>query len=182
MAVRATARALLGIDLRFATDGPAKEDTMRRTSEHHAVPIVVLCLALALSSCAALTNPHPQSIPVTSTPEGADVLIDGTLVGRTPLTLQLDGRYDYHIVVRSNRQERRFTLESRVDGGYAALDVLPGATFAALGLVTSIEGYGVIGTPGIVAGAGAAALAVTIDATSGQWLRLAPNRIHVTFE
>lgn len=54
---------------------------------------LVLASALALSGgCALMANSTTQSIDVTSTPPGAQVLIDGRAVGETPLRVQLPRR------------------------------------------------------------------------------------------
>ena len=48
----------------------------------------LLCLVL-MTSCATLIDKGPDSVPVTSTPLGASVYLDGTLVGRTPTTISV---------------------------------------------------------------------------------------------
>ena len=54
---------------------------------------VLLATALALSGgCALMANSTTQSIDVTSTPPGAQVLIDGRAVGETPLRVELPRR------------------------------------------------------------------------------------------
>ncbi|MCY4027004.1 MAG: PEGA domain-containing protein [Acidobacteria bacterium] len=54
---------------------------------------VLPATALALSGgCALMANSTTQSIDVTSTPPGAQVLIDGRAVGETPLRVELPRR------------------------------------------------------------------------------------------
>ena len=54
---------------------------------------ILLATALALSGgCALMANSTTQSIDVTSTPPGAQVLIDGRAVGETPLRVELQRR------------------------------------------------------------------------------------------
>jgi hypothetical protein len=74
--------------------------------------LTLALLAFALTGCAVLFNPNPQHVPVASDPEGAEVLVDGTLMGVTPITLELSGLKDYEVVLRLQGQERRFVLES----------------------------------------------------------------------
>ena len=147
-------------------------------------------LALSLAGCAALFSPRLQPVPITSTPEGAQVFVDDALVGTTPITLELDARTNYEVVVRHRELERRFTLASGVSGTMVALDVVPGLALAGLGVYAMAENDpgdaeivgDFIGLLMIGTGVGSAALNVAIDASSGRWRRLAPREIVVVFD
>ena len=165
---------------------------MKPITKAFTMSIGVLLLTFALGGCAAVFDPHPQTIPVTSTPAGAQVFVDDTLVGTTPITLELDGRTDYDLLLRLNSEERRMTLESQVSGAYVAQDVLPGAALAAgsiAALVTCLPGSESMGglcylftAPPLILGVGSSVVSVAVDSGTGQWLRLSPNHVEVIFE
>jgi hypothetical protein len=73
-----------------------------------------LLIAVALlSGCATLFSESTQQVHFTSKPEGAEVILDGQPIGRTPLTHTIDrSTFDRHIVVvRSDGyQVRQFEL------------------------------------------------------------------------
>lgn len=173
---------------------PTRPIPPRRLVRAAALPL----LTLVLSGCATIFAPELQSIPVTSAPPGAEVLVDGVSVGVTPLTLELEPRTSYEVTLRLGGETVATTLESGVDSTYVALDVGPGlalATLSAIGIAqaaragadTGDEALGVLllGGPAIVAlGAGVttAATSVAIDASSGRWYRLSPSKVAVEFE
>lgn len=57
---------------------------MRPTDARRLALLTIVLLTVGLASRAATFGPHPRGIAVTSTHEGARVLVDGTLVGTTP--------------------------------------------------------------------------------------------------
>ena len=61
--------------------------------------LLVLGLVLLTSGCATLFAGGPQTVTFTSNPEGAEVLIDGYPVGRTPCTVQIDRRAFGHRII-----------------------------------------------------------------------------------
>jgi len=64
--------------------------------------ILLVSLVALLTSCAGIINGTSQSITVTSTPEGAEVFIDGNNMGETPLTVKLKkNKYDNIMVKKS---------------------------------------------------------------------------------
>ena len=144
-------------------------------------------LTLTLAGCAALFSPSLQPVPITSTPEGAQVFVDDALVGTTPLTLELDAGNSYEIVIRHLAQERRITLQTGVSGTMVALDVVPALALAGLGLwvmsdPNRAEMIEIVGLSMIATGAGWTALNLAIDASSGRWRRLSPNEVVVAFD
>ena len=61
-------------------------------------PIVLaMCCALALPGCATIIHGKNQSVEITSSPHGADVLVDGQPRGTTPLKTKLR-RGEPHVV------------------------------------------------------------------------------------
>jgi hypothetical protein len=145
-------------------------------------------LTLSLAGCAVLFSPTRQPVPVTSTPEGAQVFVDDVLAGATPITLELDARTSYEIVVRHLGQERRIMLETGVNGAMVALDLVPGLALAGLGVLALSDDQNpeewnqLIGGSLIAAGVGSAALNLAIDGSTGRWRRLSPGEVVVVFD
>jgi len=50
----------------------------------------VLILAMFLSGCATIISGDTETVTFNSSPEGADVYIDGSIVGKTPLSIVLE--------------------------------------------------------------------------------------------
>jgi hypothetical protein len=50
----------------------------------------LIVMILALSGCATILQPGPDTIPVTSTPSGATVLLNGYIKGVTPMNLVVE--------------------------------------------------------------------------------------------
>lgn len=63
----------------------------------HRIAFLVLCLSLFMGGCETV---YKQSIPVSTDPMGASILVDGEPVGDTPANLEL-GRNQDHIVTLS---------------------------------------------------------------------------------
>ena len=55
------------------------------------LPLIILAvMALSFSSCATLFTGTTQSVTIDSQPQGANIVIDGQLVGTTPARVRLD--------------------------------------------------------------------------------------------
>ena len=60
---------------------------------------LMLVLLLGLSGCATLFSDGRQKITVTSRPEGAEILLDGLPVGRTPMNVILEREtFNHHFI------------------------------------------------------------------------------------
>lgn len=161
--------------------------------------VALSCAVLLLSGCAAIFRGTTQLIPITSSPVGAEVIVNGELVGRTPLEVELGRGGEHAITLRWNGQERSFTLYSQSDNEAAGLlvaDAVPGGVLIGLGAVNLIScrssasprefdfselcrglSLGIIGI-----GATAVAIPVGIDTTTGAVMQLSPSEIFVAFE
>ena len=106
---------------------------MPGTSHHRnahrrvAVAVLVLCY-LNLTAC-SIFGGSSQSLTVNSDPPGANVLINGTLAGTTPLQHQVSRRGDLTVEV----QKTGYTPQTRVTGrklsSVGIVDVIGGALF-----------------------------------------------------
>ena len=86
-----------------------------------------LLLAVAASGCATLFNAGQKTIPMASMPSEAEVWIDGTLRGVTPLSLELNN-HTSHVVVFKKEGYKDVTcnLDTEVGARWVILDVLGG--------------------------------------------------------
>ena len=59
----------------------------------------VVIAFLLLSACATMFYGTTQEVPVTSVPDGAEVRIQGKLIGNTPVTITLDRKPDHELEI-----------------------------------------------------------------------------------
>ena len=57
-------------------------------------------LVLSSGGCATMFTPSFQEVPVASTPEGAEVWIDGEFVGVTPVTVTVKANQNHEVVTK----------------------------------------------------------------------------------
>jgi hypothetical protein len=78
--------------------------------------VSILVSVFLFQNCATIMRGTSQKIPVTSSPQGAKITVDGKEAGYTPLTLELKRREKTHIIVIEkegyNPFEIRITRES----------------------------------------------------------------------
>lgn len=114
----------------------------------------IVCIAitgLLVSGCGALFNGGPGQVNFTSEPAGAEVWIDGSRRGVTPVVLPLAKNDDYAVMFRkAGYQDVTATLTKRVSAGYVVLDVLGGL------------------------------LPIIVDAATGSWYVLDTDNLHRT--
>ena len=61
---------------------------------------VALAMLLAAGGCATVIKGSHQTVPMASVPPGADVLVDGTLVGQTPLKVEMKRKHDHLVTIQ----------------------------------------------------------------------------------
>lgn len=173
---------------------------MPATKDHRHVrtalaTLLVLLLALA-TGCATLFTPVHQNVPVTTRPAGAEVWVDGKLVGTAPITLKLDTRARHDITVRRGNDIRTWALEQQLSsggglaltidaavlasGGYCAVAAFQGAAYYA-----STYDMWDLGSWDIALGIGCIAVGLAplaIDVATNHLNELQPREIAVDFE
>ena len=158
---------------------------------------------VVLSGCATMYNPGSQTMPVTSTPTGATVFIDGEPMGTTPLTLTLNNRSPVTLTLRlPDGRERTVELERRFDNVSFAVSLVPAAAVVGGVVVGGIlfgpasppeaSGLSTSSTPpplgplfyglGLIAGTGLSLVSFGVDAVTGSWYRLLPGEVLVVFD
>ncbi len=110
---------------------------------------------MSLTSCATLVNGRTQAIPISSSPDGAEVTV-GALHGVTPVTMILT-RAQGHVVEisKSGYAPASVTLERSISGW--------------------VVGNAAFGLLGVAIGSG-------IDAGTGASHTLMPKQVHVTLQ
>lgn len=80
--------------------------------------VALLLLAPHLGGCATIINGTTQTIPVATEPPGAEVYVDGTIKGHTPVNLQLNRKESYQVrLALSGYPDRNLNMESKMGGG-----------------------------------------------------------------
>ena len=116
--------------------------------------IGLLCTLLTyLGGCASIVKGTTQDIPMTSVPPGADVLVDGALVGQTPLKAQLKRKSDHLVTIQKSGYQPKTVAVVKDVGGAVWGNILLG------GLI----GWGV-------------------DASTGAQYNLTPKTINIELE
>jgi hypothetical protein len=90
-----------------------------------ALDLMVATLGLT-QGCASLIKGSSQSIPVSSDPSAADILLDGKLVGQTPKTLALKRENNYLITIQKTGFEQQSVAVVKNIGGAVWGNVLAG--------------------------------------------------------
>jgi len=57
--------------------------------------LIVCVVILCLTGCTTILGSNPQPVAVNSSPMGATVLLNGSPMGQTPTTLNLDRKLTY---------------------------------------------------------------------------------------
>ena len=89
--------------------------------------VFVVLLVLQLTGCATLFKGTHSKVDFSSQPPGADVYVNGTLMGKTPIQLKLVSKETYTIEFRKEGFHTvTRTITNKVGVGWIVLDVLTG--------------------------------------------------------
>ena len=106
-----------------------------------------------LVGCASLFNDTSPPVSIGSEPQGAEVYIDGNLVGRTPAVVNLSTKSRHTVIFRNEGyRDRTYFLETHTGALWVVLDVLGGL------------------------------LPIIVDAATGDWQELNEETINVVLE
>jgi len=111
----------------------------------------VLVSLLLVTSCATVFKGATDEVNFASNPAGAEVYIDGKLMGKTPINFELTSKKTYVIDFKFEGKTKTVNLANKVGAGWIILDVL-------CGLVP-----------------------VIVDAATGSWYTLSQKNINVDF-
>ena len=111
--------------------------------------LVVLAASVTSAACGALFNSGAARVNFTSTPDTAEVWIDGVRRGTTPVFLELEKKKDHMVTFRkAGYQDMSNPLPRAIKGVYVVFDVLGGL------------------------------LPVAVDAITGSWYVLSTDHVH----
>jgi len=87
---------------------------------------LVVCLIFVLAGCATLFKGTKEEVSFGSNPAGAEIYIDGKLMGKTPAAFQLITKKVYVIEFKLGDKTKTVNLNNSVGAGWIILDVLGG--------------------------------------------------------
>src|SRR5688572_33407775 len=90
-------------------------------------PLFILVALLSLAGCGALFNSGPANVAMSTNPPGAEVWVNGTNRGISPLTLSLAKNQNYTVTFRrAGYEDTSVEVRRKISGGYVILDILGG--------------------------------------------------------
>ena len=113
--------------------------------------LLVFSVLLLTTSCATLFKGSTDDIKFGSNPVGAEVYVDGKLMGKTPLNLELVSKKTYVIEFKLEGKTKTVNLNNKVGAGWIVLDVLGGL------------------------------VPVIVDAATGNWYQIKQKNVNVDF-
>jgi hypothetical protein len=145
---------------------------------------------LLLGGCAVMAHGPIQVIPFSSTPSGAEVIVDGESRGFTPLELELARKQSYSVILRLDGQEQQLVISNVPEASTIALDVVPASLAGGASLYLclsippstsnkSIESLLLCGVSLIATGI--TSVPISVDAYTGSWFYLSPSEVSVIF-
>jgi len=88
---------------------------------------IMLALALHFASCATLFKGTTQEVNFNSSPQKARVLVNGSDMGETPVSLKLESNKNYTIEFRAEGYKpRAYSITNHVGAGWIIFDVFAG--------------------------------------------------------
>lgn len=99
--------------------------------------MLLICISIAFSGCAAIFKGSNSSLNATSDPSGAKVYVNGEPYGKTPITLRLKSSKTYTIEFKKEGYETvTRNISNSVGAGWIVLDVLCGLVPVIIDAVT----------------------------------------------
>jgi hypothetical protein len=87
----------------------------------------VVAICLLVGGCATIFKGNSSKIELNSNPQGAQVLVNGTAMGETPIRLKLESKKTYSIEFRKEGFKTRIVnVQNHVGAGWIVLDVITG--------------------------------------------------------
>ena len=106
-----------------------------------------------ISGCATVFKGTREPVDFNSDPTGAEVYVNGSLMGKTPVTLKLESKIEYTIEFRKEGYDpKTYTITNHVGAGWIVLDIL----------------FGVV--------------PVVVDAVTGAWYKLDEDAVNAILE
>ena len=88
---------------------------------------LVVVLTLFTMNCAAVFTGGRGEVQTTSNPPGAEVWVNGQMMGQTPVTLRLLTKGEYQVEIKKyGYKTQTFRITNKVGAGWIVLDVIMG--------------------------------------------------------
>jgi len=89
--------------------------------------VVVFLAAVYLASCATLFKGNSSKVDFNSSPEGAQVFVNGSYMGDTPIRLKLESKKNYNVEFKKEGFKTKvFNITNHIGAGWIILDILGG--------------------------------------------------------
>lgn len=89
--------------------------------------VALIALITSTSSCALIFKGDSQGVFINSNPQGAQILVDGNVLGTTPAKISLRTNRSYNITIRlTGRKDQNIVLNNHVGTLWIVLDILGG--------------------------------------------------------
>jgi hypothetical protein len=90
-------------------------------------PLALAVLMLALTGCAAVLGSKQKDFDLQSTPQGADVFLDGNRLGATPVKVKLSNQVQHTFVFKKEGyKDATCSLAKGTGAGWVIFDVITG--------------------------------------------------------
>jgi|WetSurMetagenome_2_1015567.scaffolds.fasta_scaffold808734_1 hypothetical protein len=87
----------------------------------------IFCFFCLFIGCAAIEKGTHEQVDFASDPTGADVYIDGELLGTTPVTLKLESKHTYRIEFKKKGfAPKQYTITNHIGTKWVVFDVILG--------------------------------------------------------
>jgi len=126
---------------------------MNKVVKIFSVTLVVLISVTCFTGCATIFKGSTEKVGFSSDPGGADVYVNGILLGKTPFELNMKSNKTYTLEFKKEGYEsRNVVLNNSVGGGWVVLDILGGL------------------------------IPVVIDAATGDWYHLDQDHVNAVLQ
>ena len=88
---------------------------------------VILCVGFMTSSCATIFKGTMEEVEFQSSPDRAEVYVNGDRIGQTPIAIKLASKESYTIVFKAEvYKEQSYHIQNKIGAGWIILDILGG--------------------------------------------------------
>jgi len=88
---------------------------------------LIVCVGLLTSSCALIFKGTSEEVQFESSPDRAEVYVNGDLAGETPIAIKLESKRSYTIVFKlEGYKDQSFQIQNKIGAGWIILDILGG--------------------------------------------------------
>jgi hypothetical protein len=98
---------------------------MRTFHKIHPFVCIFIVFIFVFNGCAAILKGNSSNVDFSSDPSGAEIFVNGNLMGKTPLKLKLESKFTYNIEFKKTGYETKtFLLTNSVSGGWIIFDII----------------------------------------------------------